>query len=100
MMLCYESTAAREIFANPLVHHLGVVSYSLYLIHPLVAAVNLHLATVAAREVGAFGQPAVAMAEILLTWAAAALLYRSIEMPGRVYLQRIVARSRVGQAWS
>lgn len=93
LALFYESACARLIFANRAADHLGVISYSLYLAHPLFMPVKTNLETIAARhDLGAITHLLIFIFVILLSWGSACLLYRFIEMPGRLYVQYLFRR--------
>jgi len=95
--LYYDSSIARLIFANRVVFHLGVVSYSLYLIHPFFAPVKTHLGPLVQQYVGEAGHFLTLGLVILLSWGFACLLYRLIEVPGRRYLQGLLLERRTQQ---
>jgi peptidoglycan/LPS O-acetylase OafA/YrhL len=87
LMLYFEPALARLVFANRVSHHLGVVSYSMYLVHPLFSARRLE--PIAERYMGNIAHPLTLIALSLLTWGGACVLYRWVEKPGRLYVQRI-----------
>ena len=80
-ILSRDGRAARLLFGNRLAYHLGTISYSIYLIHPLFL-------TFAERSSRHFGSTRAAyLACVLVCFAAIWLLsylsYRYVEMPGR-----------------
>jgi peptidoglycan/LPS O-acetylase OafA/YrhL len=83
-ILSRDGRVAQLLFGNRLVYHLGMISYSIYLIHPLF----LTFAERSARHLGNnltayVGCVLVAFAAIwLLSW----LSYRFIEIPGREFV--------------
>lgn len=97
LILCcfYEGRAVRTILANPVAMRLGVISYSLYLWHPLFR-------DIAARIVGMLHGSGVTQFDALAYLALIAgtllfceLSYRVIEMPGhRFILWRAIRPSR------
>jgi peptidoglycan/LPS O-acetylase OafA/YrhL len=97
LALALNSAAARALFANRVAHHLGVVSYSLYMVHPLLVPMKFRLQPVAERFIGDAAHPLVLAASLSLTWAAACLLYRFVEKPGRLYAQRLLHSRTVVQ---
>jgi peptidoglycan/LPS O-acetylase OafA/YrhL len=80
-ILSRDGRVARLLFGNKLVYHLGAISYSIYLIHPLF----LTFAERSTRHVGNtltayVGCVLVALAAI---WLLSYLSFRFVEMPGR-----------------
>jgi peptidoglycan/LPS O-acetylase OafA/YrhL len=80
-VLSRDGRLARALFGNALVYRLGIISYSIYLIHPLFVS----FAVGAWRH---FGQTEVAylLASavcFIVIWLLSELSYRFIEMPGR-----------------
>jgi peptidoglycan/LPS O-acetylase OafA/YrhL len=83
-ILSRDGRAAQLLFGNKLVYHLGVISYSIYLIHPLFL-------TFAERSTRHFGSTLTAyVACVLVSFAAIWLLsylsYRFVEIPGRQFI--------------
>jgi peptidoglycan/LPS O-acetylase OafA/YrhL len=80
-ILSRDGRVAQLLFGNKLVYHLGVISYSIYLIHPLFL-------TFAERSSRHFGSTVTAYVVCVLVclaaiWLLSYLCYRFIEMPGR-----------------
>jgi peptidoglycan/LPS O-acetylase OafA/YrhL len=80
-LLSRDGRLAQTLFGNAPVYRLGIISYSIYLIHPLFVS----FAVLAWRR---FGQTEIAYlagsaACFLAIWALSELSYRLIEMPGR-----------------
>jgi peptidoglycan/LPS O-acetylase OafA/YrhL len=80
-VLSRDGRLAQALFGNALVYRLGIISYSIYLIHPLFVSF-------AVRAWRDFGQTEavylVASAVcFLVIWLLAELSYRLVEMPGR-----------------
>jgi peptidoglycan/LPS O-acetylase OafA/YrhL len=80
-LLSRDGRVAQALFGNRLVYHLGIISYSIYLFHPLFL-------TFAERSSRHFGSTM--MAYVLCTsvcfaaiWLLSYLSYRFVEMPGR-----------------
>jgi peptidoglycan/LPS O-acetylase OafA/YrhL len=96
LILYFEPVFAKLIFANRVSYHLGVVSYSIYLVHPLFNPARLE--SIAARYMGNIAHPLTLIAVILLSWGLACVLYRFVEMPGRLYVQRIFLGGPIRQA--
>jgi peptidoglycan/LPS O-acetylase OafA/YrhL len=83
----FDAPIATALFGNRVVHHLGEISYSLYLLHPLFLGVAGHFESVAAARFG-FGFPfAFIVFGIASTWLAAYASYRFLELPGRRLLR-------------
>ncbi len=80
-ILSCDGRAAQLLFGNRLVYHLGIISYSIYLLHPLFVS----FAVRAARDLGLsattyLGSTIVCLA---LIWLLSYLSYRFVEMPGK-----------------
>ncbi|MDB5656781.1 MAG: Peptidoglycan/LPS O-acetylase OafA/YrhL, contains acyltransferase and SGNH-hydrolase domain [Tardiphaga sp.] len=80
-VLSRDGRLAQALFGTTLIYRLGVISYSIYLIHPLFVSF-------AVRTWRHFGQsePVYIAASIVcfaLIWGLAELSYRFVEMPGR-----------------
>jgi peptidoglycan/LPS O-acetylase OafA/YrhL len=83
-LLSRDGRAAQLLFGNRLAYHLGVISYSIYLIHPLFI-------TFAERSSRHFGSTLTAYAICVLVslaaiWLLSYLSYRFVEMPGRQFV--------------
>lgn len=83
-LLSRDGRAARLLFGNKLAYHLGAISYSIYLIHPLFI-------TFAERSSRHFGSTPTAYAICVLVsfaaiWLLSYLSYRFVEMPGRQFV--------------
>jgi peptidoglycan/LPS O-acetylase OafA/YrhL len=85
--LYFDACLGRALFGNRLIHHLGEISYSLYLLHPLFLGVAGHFEDVAAARFGFAFPPAFIAFGIASTWLAAYLSYRFVELPGRLLLR-------------
>jgi peptidoglycan/LPS O-acetylase OafA/YrhL len=88
-VLSRDGRMAQLLFGNALVYRLGIISYSIYLIHPLFVSV-------AVRTWRHFGQTqatyiAAACACFVAIWLLAELSYRFVEMPGRNWITRRLA---------
>jgi peptidoglycan/LPS O-acetylase OafA/YrhL len=80
-VLSRDGRLAQLLFGNALVYRLGIISYSIYLLHPLF----LSFAVRAWRH---FGQTEIAYLVasavcFIVIWLLSELSYRLIEMPGR-----------------
>ena len=80
-ILSRDGRVAQLLFGNKLVYHLGVISYSIYLIHPLFV-------TFAERSSRHFGSTVTAYAICVLVsfaaiWLLSYLSYQFVEIPGR-----------------
>jgi peptidoglycan/LPS O-acetylase OafA/YrhL len=96
LVLYFEPAFAKLIFANRVSYHLGVVSYSIYLVHPLFNPARLE--SIAERYMGNIAHPLTLIAVTFLSWGFACVLYRFVEMPGRLYVQRIFLHRPFSQA--
>jgi peptidoglycan/LPS O-acetylase OafA/YrhL len=88
-ILSREGRAAQALFGNRLVYHLGVISYSIYLFHPLFL-------TFAERSSRHFGSTMTAyvlctLACFAAIWLLSYLSYRFVEMPGRQFVIRLLS---------
>jgi peptidoglycan/LPS O-acetylase OafA/YrhL len=83
-LLSQDTPLALMLFGNRLVYHLGVISYSIYLLHPLF----VRQTALTARYFGA-GELAFALSSLVafgLIWALSYASYLVVEMPGRKLL--------------
>jgi len=88
----YNGRGARALLANPLVFHLGLISYSIYLWHPLVRDVFARAATVAHRY-GVVGLDwAFVLAALVGTWLLCWASYLLVEVPGHRMIKRLERR--------
>ena len=83
-VLSRDGRLAQALFGNALVYRLGIISYSIYLIHPLFVSF-------AVRAWRHFGQTELAYllasaACFVVIWLLSELSYRLVEMPGRKVL--------------
>ena len=83
-ILSRDGRVAQFLFGNRLAYHLGVISYSIYLIHPLFI-------TFAERSSRHFGSTVTAYALCVLVscaaiWLLSYLSYRLVEIPGRQFV--------------
>ena len=80
--LYFQPAVARAVFGNPVVHHVGAVSYSLYLVHPLLVFVPL----LVARQPLVAEMPGRNLVLLALyaaiVWATSFVCYTLIEKPG------------------
>jgi peptidoglycan/LPS O-acetylase OafA/YrhL len=88
-VLSRDGRVAQALFGNRLVYHLGVISYSIYLFHPLFF-------TFAERSSRHLGNNLTAYVLCTATafatiWLLSYLSYRFIEMPGRQFVLRLLS---------
>jgi peptidoglycan/LPS O-acetylase OafA/YrhL len=83
-LLSRDSRVAQALFGNRLVYHLGVISYSIYLFHPLF----LTFAERSSRHLGNTATVYVLCTLVCFAaiWLLSYLSYRFVEMPGRQYV--------------
>jgi peptidoglycan/LPS O-acetylase OafA/YrhL len=90
-VLSRDGRMAQLLFGNALVYRLGIMSYSIYLIHPLFISFTV-------RTWRHFGQiewvyVAASLVAFAIIWALAEVSYRFVEMPGRNWItQRFIPR--------
>ncbi|WP_404337265.1 acyltransferase family protein [Sphingomonas sp. MMS12-HWE2-04] len=93
VMACYyNGHVARAVMANPVSFHLGLISYSIYLWHPLVRDVFARGMSVAHRKGFAGDDWAFVLATYLVTWLVCWASYKLIEVPGHRAVKRIERR--------
>jgi peptidoglycan/LPS O-acetylase OafA/YrhL len=87
-ILSRDGRLALLLFGNRLVYHLGAISYSIYLLHPLF----VRSAALSARHFGAteFAYTIAALVSFAAIWALSFLSYRFVEMPGRKLITGLV----------
>ena len=91
----YDGRAARAAMANPISLHLGLISYSIYLWHPLVRDVAARAMGMAqARGWAGFDWLFVVLA-IAATWLLCWISYLLIEVRGHRLVKRLQARWRL-----
>ena len=94
VLCCYgNSTASNAVFGNRVIHFLGVVSYSLYLVHPRFYR---WVPVVAAWTRAHFGEYAALVYHalpFLPIIAVAYCLYRFVEVPGGRYTRKLLGLS-------
>ncbi len=96
-MLFFQGATARLLFGNPAIYHFGMISYSVYLLHPLFVGGAVRLGPLATRILGNLGGNMLFLGAVLAIWGSAWLLYRCIEVPGRRLLRRMLLGHRVVQ---
>ena len=87
--LYYNSAAANQLYANRAAYHLGVISYSIYLVHPLFVSVKMRLEPIIANQIGDSAYTLIIIAISLLTWGVSYLLYRLVETKGRSWVKKM-----------
>jgi peptidoglycan/LPS O-acetylase OafA/YrhL len=80
------------IFGNPVTVFLGEISYSIYMVHVIVAALANHLVRLSGIAPSYAHSLIVLAGETLLTLAAAFVAYRCIELPGRTLINAKLGR--------
>src|ERR1700723_1367741 len=96
-ILSRDGRVAQALFGNRLVYHLGLISYSIYLLHPLFL-------TFAERSSRRLGNNMTAyvlctLACFAAIWLLSYLSYRFVEMPGRQFVIRLLSpRAKVAPA--
>lgn len=84
LLLSRDGRLALLLFGNAPIYHLGIISYSIYLIHPLFVS----LAVAGWRNFGQTPPAYIASAAgcFVIIWLLSELSYRLIEMPGRKFI--------------
>lgn len=87
-LLSRDSPLALVLFGSRLVYHLGVISYSIYLLHPLF----VRQTALTARYFGATetAYTICALVAFAVIWALSYLSYMAVEMPGRKLITRLL----------
>lgn len=94
----YDGAAARVVMANPVSFHLGLISYSIYLWHPLVRDVAARAMGVAQRH-GIVGFDWLFVAGMLVaTWLICWVSYLLIEVRGHQLFKRLQRGRRARRA--
>jgi len=94
LVLCLSKNTqtGSQLFGNIIVHHLGKISYSLYLLHPFFLGVAGHYKGIMETRFG-FSSPILFLTlGVTATWLSAYLSYRYIEEPGRDFLNHAVGK--------
>lgn len=93
VMACYyNGSAARAVLANPVAFHLGLISYSIYLWHPLVRDVFARGMSIAHKH-GVTGYDlAFVLGVYLVTWLVCWASYLLIEVPGHRAIKKLERR--------
>jgi peptidoglycan/LPS O-acetylase OafA/YrhL len=93
-ILSRDGPLALQLFGNGLVYHLGVISYSIYLLHPLF----VRFAAISSRHFGAteFAYTICSLVCFVVIWALSYLSYRFVEIPGRNLITSLFLAKRDG----
>jgi peptidoglycan/LPS O-acetylase OafA/YrhL len=91
-VLSRDGRLAQALFGNAIVYRLGIISYSIYLIHPLFVS----FAVRAWRDFGEAETAYLAASAVcfIAIWLLSELSYRFVEMPGRKAVVDLVMRKR------
>lgn len=90
--LFYDQPVGRALFGNRLIHWMGVISYSFYLLHLLARDVAAHVMTVLDARFGELPHLPFILLAIAASAAAAFVFQRCIEVPGRKLLEKTAQR--------
>ena len=94
----YDGAAARAVMANRLSFHLGLISYSIYLWHPLVRDVAARAMGVAQRH-GIVGYDALFIVAMLVaTWLLCWVSYLLVEIRGHQFIKWLQRGGRARRA--
>lgn len=90
-VLSRDGRMAQLLFGNALVYRLGIISYSIYLIHPLFVSFAIKTWRHLGQTEGVYIVASLVCFAII--WALAEVSYRFVEMPGRNWItQRFIPR--------
>jgi peptidoglycan/LPS O-acetylase OafA/YrhL len=95
LVLAYESSACRALFANRWAYHLGEVSYSLYLVHTLFMPVEQRMEPVLDRFLGPAAHVFAFLIVVATSWALSVLLHRYVEGLGKALFNALRGRPGV-----
>ena len=97
-ILSRDGRLALLLFGNKFVYHLGAISYSIYLLHPLF----VRFAALSSRHFGAtpLAYSICSLISFIVIWGLSYLSYRFIEMPGRNLIAALFLTKRDGVAVS
>jgi peptidoglycan/LPS O-acetylase OafA/YrhL len=90
--LSYDGRAASLLLGNRVVHKLGVISYSLYLLHPALRNVAGRLMEITSARYGVSPHTPFIVLAIVAAVAAAYVSQRLVEVPGRHLVNRLAGR--------
>lgn len=94
----YNGPAARAVMSNPVSFHLGLISYSIYLWHPLVRDVVARAMTIAHGR-GVTGMDGLfILAMLVATWLLCWASYALVEVRGHRLIQRLHKAGRRREA--
>jgi peptidoglycan/LPS O-acetylase OafA/YrhL len=91
-VLSRDGRLAMLLFGNRFIYHLGLISYSIYLLHPLF----IRSAALSARQFGATPLAYLICSSIffVVIWGLSYLSYRFVEMPGRNFVTALLLPKR------
>ncbi|MEQ1845942.1 MAG: acyltransferase [Nitrospira sp.] len=90
--LYYENVIGKSIFGNRLSHWIGEISYSIYIIHPLIVSACTRLAKLLADWYGEVGTVLAFCVYVTITVVVSAASYRLIEVRGRQFTKTLSER--------
>lgn len=82
--------AVSRILGSAPIHYLGVLSYSIYIVHDILSGLLSEVHASAARHGLRHAQTYAAFVGVVVTAFISPLAYRFIEKPGRIYLRRLL----------
>lgn len=96
LILCLTAKTglAVRVTGSRVIHHLGVLSYSIYLVHALLEGVVALVHGYASRKGLQHGQTYGATVAILLVYPLSVAVYQFVERPGRQLARRLLERNR------
>jgi peptidoglycan/LPS O-acetylase OafA/YrhL len=93
-ILSRDGRLALLLFGNKFVYHLGVISYSIYLLHPLF----VRFTALSSRHFGAtpLAYTICSLISFVVIWGLSYLSYRFVEIPGRNLITALFLTKREG----
>ena len=86
----FNNAASALLFGNRVVYHLGVISYSIYLWHPLIRDIFARALVIAERHGFARHEILFTLAGIAVTWLISCISHAVIEVRGRRLINHLI----------
>jgi len=88
-LLSRDGRVAQALFGNRLVYHLGIISYSIYLLHPLFLTFTERSTRHVGNTMAAY--VCCTLVAFAVIWLLSYLSYRFVEVPGRQFVLRLLS---------